>query len=206
MSLLHRVLSRARNVVRHAIGRRDGLRVFYQRSSLSMESGRGDISHGTVAAIRAMSLIRNVELEQSVSGLPADTEVFYYADSGQFASWGLLVPSVTLWPVTEVDGLIVTEKPVSVLISFHTLEPYRGRGLYTALLQTMCQFACTNGAAPDLLIWCHRSNHASVRGIQKARFIELGGLRRSLSGRSLLMRETELNVIQELGLRFVASK
>lgn len=203
MSLLHRVLRRGRDAVRHGMGQRDGLRVFYQRPKAPMESARGDISHGTVAAVRGMSLRRPVEFNQSVSGLPADAEVFYHADSGQIASWGLLVPNVTRWPVTEVDGLIVTEKLVSVLISFYTLEPYRGRGLYPALLRSMGQFACASGSAPDLLIWCHRSNQASVRGIQKAGFVELGGVRRSLSGRSLLTREPELHLMQELGLRFV---
>lgn len=203
MSLIHRVLRRGRDAVRHAMGQRDGLRVFYQRPRLSMESGRGDINHGAVAAIQGMNLIRNVDFDQSVSGLPADAEAFYYADSSRIASWGLLVPNVTRWPVTEVDGLIVTEKPISVLISFYTLEPYRGRGLYPALLRTMCQFACVSGCAPDLLIWCHRSNHASVRGIQKAGFDELGGVRRSLSGRTLLMREPELHLMKKLGLQFV---
>lgn len=201
MSLLRSWLRRGRDGLRRAAGRRDGLRMFHFRPETA-DGPAVVVGHGRVQDVLGADLLRCREFDQAVDGVPHDAQVFYHADGRRVASWGLLIPGVARWPLTEVDGLLLARRPVTVLISFHTLEAYRGRGLYPALLRAMCAFSAQGEIPRDLLIWCHRSNHASVRGIQKAGFADIATVRRSLSGRSLLVSELDPGLAQALGLSF----
>jgi len=55
------------------------------------------------------------------------------------------------------------------LISFYTAPDYRGRGLYVALIQAMLHHLHCQGFKAAY-IWAERSNHASIRGIEKTGF------------------------------------
>ena len=61
------------------------------------------------------------------------------------------------------------------LYNFHTLPPWRGRGLYPSLIAQM-RWALTDGGAREFIIDVNALNVASRRGIEKAGFALVASL------------------------------
>jgi hypothetical protein len=108
---------------------------------------------------------------QVVQRLAQGDQFFGWMERGRIASFGwvtfqnrLIGPAA----LRDADGR-------AFLYNFHTVESHRGRGLYPSLLLHLCQVLVGEGHQ-ELIIEVNRRNTASVRGITKAGFQQVGGV------------------------------
>lgn len=89
---------------------------------------------------------------------------FWEEQAGVPISYGWINPTGK-HNLGELDLIMNLGDKIDVLYDFYTFEPFRGKGLYPALLQKICQ---RNTKAK--LIYAFSNNLNSIRGIEKANF------------------------------------
>lgn len=117
------------------------------------------------AADRARHRAFHGYLERGYRGL-------YLHDAGGWAAYGWASPAGTPGPPHLADG--VADDGADWLFAFHTLEPYRNRGLYRALLGRLALDASRREPTGRVLVDAEPRNLASRRAIVAVGFEPAG--------------------------------
>jgi len=115
-----------------------------------------------------------VEKAMAAAAEPRGLVAQRLAHGDQFFGWQIDDDVVSFGWVTYKDrivGRIQFKDAVgrAFLFNFHTLAPYRGRGLYPALLEMM-RFTLGKEAITEYIIDVNAHNVSSLKGIHKAGF------------------------------------
>jgi RimJ/RimL family protein N-acetyltransferase len=91
--------------------------------------------------------------------------------AGTLVSGGFSAPAPGSWPLTETRSRLRVPPGGVCLLTFETLQAFRGRRLYPAVLTGILQERFREGA-PIAYIWCHQDNVASYHAIRRVGFRE----------------------------------
>lgn len=139
----------------------------------SLDKGHVDVpfTFREVSSIEDLKYINFTYKEDDYHNRFLSGHIFYFwAYSGQPVSYGWVNPTGK-HILGELALEMKLESEMEVLYDFHTFEDYRGKGLYPALLQKIC-----DRNSRSKLIYVFPANTGSVRGIRKANFQFIGNI------------------------------
>lgn len=145
--------------------------------------------------IRLLSIICNISVEEVTKRLANDNLAFVAFIDKQPAAFGWMARDNA--KIGELNHEFILPTGNRYLWNFRTMEPFRGRGMYPALLQYILQ----NGDAQANRFWIIHApeNRASLHGIQKAGFGYVGKLYLGKEGNATVeYNEPALDVQEEL--------
>lgn len=116
----------------------------------------------------------------AAAGEPTELVADRFNEGDEFFGWVTGGNIVSFGWVTYRDRAIGTVPLAGAvdrafLFNFHTLEPWRGRGLYPLLLRAILR-ACADGGRADVFIDANVKNEQSLRAIRKVGFVPVGSV------------------------------